>query len=58
MTKRLWIVLMGDVAAAPACAQPAELAKVRFTKATFTTKSDWRTLEVPFEFHDLPLPPR
>lgn len=37
---------------------PAELASVRFTKATFTTESDWRTLEVPFEFHDLPLPPR
>lgn len=35
-----------------------ELAKVRFTKAVFTTESDWRTLEVPFEFRDLPLPPR
>lgn len=37
---------------------PDELAKVRFTKATFITESDWRSLEVPFEFHDLPLPPR
>ena len=37
---------------------PEELAKVRFTKATFITESNWRTLEVPFEFHDLPLPPR
>lgn len=35
-----------------------ELAKVRFTKAVFTTESDWRTIEVPFEFRDLPLPPR
>jgi hypothetical protein len=25
---------------------------------TFSTESDWRTLEVPFEFRDLPLPPR
>ena len=37
---------------------PEELAQLRFTKATFTTESDWRTLEVPFEFRDLPLPPR
>jgi hypothetical protein len=37
---------------------PEELAQVRFTKATFTTESDWRTIEVPFEFRDLPLPPR
>ena len=35
-----------------------ELAKVRFTKAIFITESDWRTLEIPFEFRDLPLPPR
>ena len=37
---------------------PEELADIRFVKAIFTTESDWRTLEVPFEFHDLPLPPR
>ena len=37
---------------------PDELAKIRFTKITFTTESDWRTVEVPFEFYDLPLPPR
>ena len=35
-----------------------ELAKVRFTKVVFTTESDWRTFEVPFELRDLPLPPR
>jgi hypothetical protein len=37
---------------------PEELAQVKFTKATFTTEAEWRTLEVPFEFRDLPLPPR
>ena len=42
----------------PVQLSPEELAKVRFTKATFTTESDWRTLEFPFEFRDLPLPPR
>jgi len=42
----------------PVQLSPEELAKVRFTKATFSTESDWRTLEVPFEFRDLPLPPR
>lgn len=47
----------GAVFSAPAL-PPAELAQVRFTKATFTTESDWRTIAVPFEFHDLPLPPR
>lgn len=42
----------------PVQLSPEQLAKVQFTKATFTTESDWRTLEVPFEFRDLPLPPR
>ena len=37
---------------------PEELAQVRFVKATFTTDYDWRTIEIPFEFRDLPLPPR
>lgn len=37
---------------------PEELAQVRFAKATFNTYADWRTHEVPFEFRDLPLPPR
>ena len=37
---------------------PEELAQVSFVKATSIAESDWRTLEVPFEFHDLPLPPR
>lgn len=38
--------------------KPEEMSKVRFTKAVFTMDSDWRTIEVPFEFRDLPLPPR
>jgi hypothetical protein len=37
---------------------PTEAGAIKFTRATFTTESDWRTIEVPFEFKDLPLPPR
>ncbi len=37
---------------------PEEMAQVRFAKVTFSTEADWRTLEVPFEFRNLPLPPR
>lgn len=37
---------------------PEEMAQVRFTKATVAVEGDWRTMEIPFEFHDLPLPPR